>query len=130
MEEPRSSPAWHLDTGAAAAATMPASAAVDGKADELSGIGEPKLSDSENDTMKTCENIAKKDTNGEELSCRVCRDGATIDNPLYKPCLCSGSISNVHQVGNSLVCAIVPVFLVPILFARSFNIFPCSFIYV
>ena len=34
----------------------------------------------------------------EEQLCRVCRDGPTPDNPLYTPCLCSGSISKVHQV--------------------------------
>jgi len=33
----------------------------------------------------------------EEQLCRVCRDGPTSDNPLYTPCLCSGSISKVHQ---------------------------------
>ena len=33
----------------------------------------------------------------EELECRVCRSGATIEKPLYTPCLCSGSIGLVHQ---------------------------------
>lgn len=32
-----------------------------------------------------------------ELECRVCRSGPEEDNPLYTPCLCSGSIGLVHQ---------------------------------
>lgn len=31
-------------------------------------------------------------TDGEELECRVCRNGSDISNPLYHPCKCSGSI--------------------------------------
>ena len=33
----------------------------------------------------------------EEEICRVCRGPQEEDRPLYTPCLCSGSISHVHQ---------------------------------
>ncbi len=36
-------------------------------------------------------------TADEEAECRVCRSGATVEKPLYTPCLCSGSIGLVHQ---------------------------------
>ncbi|QIW94532.1 hypothetical protein AMS68_000050 [Peltaster fructicola] len=34
---------------------------------------------------------------GEVATCRICRSEATLEEPLFHPCRCSGSIRNVHQ---------------------------------
>lgn len=33
----------------------------------------------------------------EQDTCRICRGEALVDEPLYHPCKCSGSIKFVHQ---------------------------------
>ena len=37
------------------------------------------------------------DEEDDERECRVCREGAEDDHPLYAPCLCNGSILYCHQ---------------------------------
>lgn len=47
--------------------------------------------------------------------CRVCRCGATPEQPLFHPCKCSGSIRHVHQdwyVCSSGSCVCMGVFVI------------------
>ena len=34
---------------------------------------------------------------GEELTCRICGEGGTPDDPLFHPCRCTGSIRYIHE---------------------------------
>ncbi|RNA37476.1 E3 ubiquitin- ligase MARCH6 [Brachionus plicatilis] len=55
--------------------------------------------DSSNQTTSTNQSETNSDVNQENDVdiCRVCRSEATIDKPLFYPCVCTGSIKYIHQ---------------------------------
>lgn len=40
---------------------------------------------------------SRQDAEEEEVECRICRLPAALDEPLFHPCRCSGSVRFVHQ---------------------------------